>query len=120
MAHISTTLTERLRYDPPAVHGAGDEYWGLAWPALEWLEGELREGMATLETGSGASTIVFAGAGTEHVAITPDPDEETRIRRACDALGVPSERSATAPWSCASSRTSFRRSTGRARGSAAA
>jgi hypothetical protein len=86
------SLTDRLRAAPPGIHGEGDEYWGLAWPALEWLESELREGMATLETGSGASTIVFAGAGAEHVAITPDPDEETRIRRACDALGVPSER----------------------------
>ena len=27
-----------------------------------------------------------------HVAVTPDPDEETRIRRACDGLGVPSDR----------------------------
>ena len=53
---------------------------------------ELREGMATLETGSGASTIVFAAAGTEHVAVTPDPDEEARIRAACRELGVSSER----------------------------
>ena len=57
------TLTDRLRAAPPGIHGAGDEYWGLAWPALEWLEAELRPEMATLETGSGASTIVFAAAG---------------------------------------------------------
>lgn len=85
-------LSERLRANPPGIHGAGDEYWGLAWPALEWLEDELREGMSTLETGSGASTIVFAAAGTEHVAVTPDPDEEARIRAECVRFGVSSER----------------------------
>lgn len=86
------TLTDRLRAAPPGIHGAGDEYWGLAWPALEWLEEELRAGMATLETGSGASTIVFAAAGTDHIAVTPDPDEEARIRETCRELGVTSER----------------------------
>jgi len=87
---MAPTLTDRLRATPPGIHGDGDEYWGLAWPALEWLEGELRSDMTTLETGSGASTIVFAAAGTDHVAVTPDPDEETRVRSACDALGISS------------------------------
>lgn len=86
------TLTERLRAAPPGIHGAGDEYWGLAWPALAWLEGELRAGMSTLETGSGASTLVFAAAGTSHVAVTPDAQEEARVRDACGRLGVASER----------------------------
>jgi predicted O-methyltransferase YrrM len=86
------TLTDRLRAAPPGIHGAGDEYWGLAWPALEWLEQELRPGMATLETGSGASTIVFAAAGTDHVAVTPDAAEEGRVRDACRDLGVSSDR----------------------------
>ena len=88
---LMATLTDRLRSSPPGIHGAGDEYWGLAWPALEWLERELRAGMTTLETGSGASTIVFAAAETSHVAVTPDADEEARIRDACRRLGVSSE-----------------------------
>ncbi len=87
-----TTVTERLRARPPGIHGRGDEYWGLAWPALEWLERTLQPEMATLETGSGASTIVFAAAGTEHVAVTPDPAEEARIRATCRELGVSSDR----------------------------
>ena len=89
---MTTPLTQRLRESPPGIHGAGNEYWGLAWPALEWLERELREGMATVETGSGASTIVFAAAGVDHVAVTPDPDEEERVRAACRELGVSSDR----------------------------
>lgn len=85
------TLTDRLRAAPPGIHGEGDEYWGLAWPALEWLEAELRDDMATLETGSGASTIVFAAAGTDHVAITPDAGEEARVRATCEELAISSE-----------------------------
>jgi hypothetical protein len=89
---MAATLTDRLREAPPGIHGEGDEYWGLAWPALEWLEAELREEMSTLETGSGASTIVFAAAGTDHDAVTPDAGEESRVRKACEELGVSSER----------------------------
>ncbi len=44
--------------------------------------------MATLETGAGSSTIVFAAAGADHEVVTPDPAEEGRIRAACDALGI--------------------------------
>jgi hypothetical protein len=71
-----------LRRSPPGLHG-GREFWGLAWAALEWLERNVHEGMATLETGAGASTIVFAARGAQHEAVTPDPEEEERIRRAC-------------------------------------
>jgi hypothetical protein len=77
-----TPITDALRRSPPGLHG-GREFWGLAWGALKWLEQNVAEGMATLETGAGASTIVFAARGAEHVAITPDPEEEERIRRAC-------------------------------------
>ena len=81
------TLTETLRAGPPGLHGDG-EYWGLAWEALAWIERNVEPGMATLETGAGASTIVFAARGAEHEAVTPDPAEEQRIREQCDALGV--------------------------------
>jgi predicted O-methyltransferase YrrM len=60
----------------------------LAWEALAWLEREVRPEMATLETGAGASTMVFAASGAYHHAVTPDPDEEQRIRRACAERGI--------------------------------
>ncbi|MEP6977760.1 MAG: class I SAM-dependent methyltransferase [Thermoleophilia bacterium] len=87
-----TPITANLRARPPGLHGAGDEYWGLAWPALEWLERNVEEGMQTLESGAGSSTIVFAARGADHVAVTPDPSEEARIRGRCDELGISSER----------------------------
>jgi hypothetical protein len=85
-----TRLTDDLRASPPGLHGAGDEYWGLAWAALGWLEDNVSPGMATLETGSGSSTLVFAAAGAEHEAVTPDAAEEERIRRECDRRGIDS------------------------------
>ena len=85
---LAESVTAALRASPPGLHGAGDEYWGLAWAALEWLERNVEPGMATLETGAGSSTIVFAARGAEHVAVTPDAAEEDRIRSACRDLGV--------------------------------
>src|SRR5919204_5637360 len=83
-------LTDDLRASPPGLHGAGDEYWGLAWAALAWLEENVSAGMATLETGSGSSTIVFAAAGAAHEAVTPDASEEERIRGESERRGIDS------------------------------
>jgi hypothetical protein len=89
---LKRSLTAELRAEPPGLHGEGDEYWGLAWPALEWLERNVTPGMSTLETGAGSSTIVFAAAGSDHVAVTPAADEEGRIRAECEQRGVESGR----------------------------
>ena len=89
---IATTLTARLRADPPALHGEGSEFWGLEWNALEWLERTVRPGMATLETGAGSSTIVFAAGGAEHEAVSPSAAEHEAIRAECARLGISSER----------------------------
>jgi Methyltransferase domain len=83
-------LTDDLRSSPPGLHGDGDEYWGLAWDALRWLEDNVSAGMATLETGSGSSTLVFAAARAAHEAVTPDPSEEERIRCECERRGIDS------------------------------
>jgi Methyltransferase domain len=83
----STPVTDALRSATPGLHGDG-EFWGLAWAALAWLERTVEPGWATLETGSGASTLVFAARGAVHEAVTPDPGEEERIRRRCVELGL--------------------------------
>jgi Methyltransferase domain len=87
----TTPVTTALRRSPPALHGER-EFWGIAWEALEWLERNVTDGMRTLETGAGASTIVFAARGTRHEAVTPDPAEEERIRRACRERGIDDSR----------------------------
>jgi methyltransferase family protein len=85
---VTRSITDELRALPPGLHGEGNEFWGLAWPALRWLEREVRPGMATLETGAGSSTLAFAAGGADHVAVTPDAGEETRIRAQADRLGI--------------------------------
>jgi hypothetical protein len=81
------SLTSELRAAPPLLHGGG-QCWGLAWHALEWLERQLRPGTATLETGCGLSTIVFAAAGTDHETIAVDEGEFERVRSECAARGI--------------------------------
>jgi hypothetical protein len=88
---MATPITDALRAEPPGLHGSG-EYWGLAWAALEWLERTVRPGWSTLETGAGASTVVFAACGAEHEAVTPDAGEEERIRHRARELGVETDR----------------------------
>jgi hypothetical protein len=88
---MSAPLTDSLKRSPPSLHDSPD-YWGLAWDALAWLEQNVREGMSTLETGAGASTIVFAARGADHEVVTPDPEEERRIRRACDERRIDASR----------------------------
>lgn len=87
---MKASLTRDLRRKPPQLHGRGDECWGLDWTALAWLERELEPGIGTLETGAGTSTIVFAAAGTEHEAVTPDQLEQERILAECERRRISS------------------------------
>jgi hypothetical protein len=85
------SLTDELRSAPPGLHGQS-EFWGLAWEALAFIERTVRPGMATLETGAGASTIVFAAGGTEHEAVTPSQEEADLILAECERRGISTEK----------------------------
>jgi predicted O-methyltransferase YrrM len=82
------SLTDDLRSAPPGLHGQS-EFWGLAWEALAFIERTVRPGMATLETGAGASTIVFAAGGAEHETVTPSQEEADRILAECERREIP-------------------------------
>jgi hypothetical protein len=92
LAAIDESVTKLIRRSPPLLHGRGSRYLGLAWKALEWLEANVEPGMRTLETGSGASTIVFAAGGADHTAITPAPEEHEGITAYCAGHGISTER----------------------------
>jgi len=89
---VTSSLTGSLFSDPPALHGEGSQYWGLAWPALRWLEQNVEPGMATLETGAGSSTMMLAARGADHEAVTPSADEAERIRAECERRGIPTDK----------------------------
>jgi len=48
--------------------------------------------MTTLETGSGASSIVLAARGSAHTVISPAPEEHDRIRFWCEQHGIETHR----------------------------
>jgi hypothetical protein len=88
---ISNVLLDRLISDNPMLQAWGDgtpANWSVTPDALHFLASLLKPGMRTLETGSGHTTVVFALAGTNHVCVTPDPTEHTRIMEYCRKLGV--------------------------------
>jgi hypothetical protein len=84
----ASPVSDEIRRSPPLAHGGGTAFFGLEWDALGWLERSLEPGMTTLETGCGASTIVFAAAGTRHIAISPDPGEHDRTAEYCSEHAI--------------------------------
>jgi hypothetical protein len=84
---VATPITQALRTTPANLHADG-AHWGLAWSALAWIERSVEPGWATLEIGSGASTIVLAARGAVHEAVTPDAGEVAAVRAQCATLGI--------------------------------
>ena len=85
---MERSLAAQFKADPPSLHATGEFCGGLHWAALEWLERTVQPGWATLETGAGLSTLVFASRGAIHEAVTPAQDEADRIRAACREPGI--------------------------------
>ena len=85
------SLTDELRASPPTLHGQA-QFWGLAWEALAFVERTVEPGMATLETGAGASTIVFAARGADHEAVTPSAAGSSSSRPTCSTSSPSSTR----------------------------
>jgi hypothetical protein len=78
---------QRMIEDPPKLHvhprGMLISGWRPDDVTIAQLDRRLKPGMATLETGAGFSTILFAIYGCRHTAIAPDGELFQRIRRYC-------------------------------------
>ncbi len=71
------------------MHGEQQTYcFSLSLEALQWLEDNVESSMRTVETGSGASTVVFASCGSRHTAISPRATEHAAIRAYCEDQGI--------------------------------
>jgi hypothetical protein len=88
---VRVTLAQLLA-DPPLIHTAPDTQvvatHGLLEDALRWIDGNVKPGQRTIETGSGLSTITLALTGAEHTCIVPNAPEVEKIRTYCEARGI--------------------------------
>jgi hypothetical protein len=85
---------ETLLLHPPLLH-ADRSGRAVSWRAgdrlLRYLDSALREGDATLETGAGISTLVFAMKRCLHTVVVPDQAQVDRILEWCMTEGVASD-----------------------------
>ena len=85
-------VVQRLLVDQPAFHLAGEARWDSLPETLAAIRRAVKPGDSTIETGVGASTVVFADGGANHVAVSPAPDEHQRVRDYCAQIGVDDSR----------------------------
>lgn len=93
-AGTSSDVVDRLLRERPTFHQTRDgslARWDALPGTLRLIERVTQPGMRTVETGSGASTVVFAAAGCAHTAISPHGGEHDRIREYCAGAGISTE-----------------------------
>lgn len=85
---------DRLVADTPAFHhdGEREQVWSARRETLAYIAGTVKPEHRTLETGSGASTVIFAACGSVHTAISPVAREHRTIERWCAEQGISTER----------------------------
>lgn len=82
------TVTQQLSSDLPAFHQGGAAHWSALPGILAALEQSVGPAVRSVETGCGASTVVFAAGGGEHTVISPDGREHELVRAYCDEQGI--------------------------------
>jgi Methyltransferase domain len=87
-----TSLAATVWAKPPLVHAGGDACFSLSLSALQWLESHVTAPMTTVETGCGASTVVFAASGARHTTIAPDEFEHEQLRAYCAAEQISTDK----------------------------
>jgi predicted O-methyltransferase YrrM len=83
------SIYEKLLADAPRFHQHLGEEVSHHNRNVAKIERYLTPGMRTLETGAGYSTVIFAGRGCMHVAITPRQREADLISAYCREHGYP-------------------------------
>lgn len=81
-------VVDRLLQDRPAFHLGGARNWNSLPQTLAAICQAVEPGDVTLETGVGASTVIFAARGAHHTAISPEGEEHRRVLEYCHALGI--------------------------------
>jgi hypothetical protein len=85
-------IVEKLEKDKPTFHWGGRRRWNAAPETLREIQRSVCRDMRTLETGCGASTVVFAAQGAIHTAISPTQDEHKRVANYLGQIGIDSSK----------------------------
>ena len=85
-------IVQQLLADKPSFHLGGEARWDALPQTLEAIRMSARNAHASIETGVGASTVVFAASGAHHTAISPAASEQERVRDYCKSIGVDDSR----------------------------
>ena len=86
--HTGDSLLAEIRRDPPKAHPTAPAgVWSATLDCLEFIH-DHAAGRVTLETGCGASTIVFASVAAEHTAVFLGPAEGEAVSHWCTQHGV--------------------------------
>jgi hypothetical protein len=81
-------IVDRLLTDRPRFHVRGTMRWDSLPGTLRAIQQSVRDGDQTLETGCGASTVIFAAQGAHHTVLSPDAEEHERVRKYLKEIGV--------------------------------
>lgn len=81
-------IVARLLAERPNFHLGGAAHWASLPDTLFEIQAAVQPGDVTVETGVGASTVVFAASGAHHTAISPDPREHELVVDYCRQIGV--------------------------------
>lgn len=86
-------IRELVRRPPKLhVHRGRPISWGINRALADLLRREVSARSRTLETGAGVSTLIFLLLGATHDAISPDPDEASKILAYCTEHRIPTDR----------------------------
>jgi predicted O-methyltransferase YrrM len=70
----------------------GTVRWDATIGTLRAIQQSVQDGNRTLETGCGASTVIFAAERAHHTIISPVADEHKRVRAYLEEIGIDSSR----------------------------
>jgi hypothetical protein len=85
-------IVDRLSRDRPRFHVKGTTRWDSLPGTLRAIQRSVRDGNRTLETGCGASTVIFAAQGAHHTVLSPDAVEHERVRHYLKQIGLDDSR----------------------------
>lgn len=86
----TNVVIDRLCQERPSFHGdsGGLFNWALGRDVLIWLADSISPGDATVETGCGYSSVVFAAAQALHTTVSPLAEEHQRIQEWGEKNGI--------------------------------